>query len=63
MRERVSGGAAIFHRGQAREEFASGEAASEIPASHIWYGFCLPPTFSTFDESIKEANQRTKYIA
>ena len=54
MRERASGGAAIF---------ASGEAASEIPACHIWYGFCRLPTFSTFDESIKEANQRTKYIA
>ena len=34
-------------------EFASGEAASEIPACHISYGFCLPPTFITFDESIK----------
>ena len=33
-----------------REEFESGEDASEIPACHIWYGFCLPPTFSTFDE-------------
>ena len=32
---------------------ASGEAASEIPACHILYGFCLPPTFITFDESIK----------
>ena len=34
-------------------EFASGEAANEIPACHIWYGFYLPPTFSTLDESIK----------
>jgi len=30
------GGAAIFSR-----EFASGEAASEIPARLISYGFCL----------------------
>ena len=34
-------------------ERASGEAASEIPACHISYGFCLPPTFIAFDESIK----------
>ena len=27
--------------------------ASEIPACHILYGFCLPPTFIAFDESIK----------
>ena len=46
MRERASGGGA-------REEFASGEAASEFPACHISYGFCLPPTFIAFDESIK----------
>ena len=39
--------------GEAREEFVSDKAVSEIPACHIWYGFCLPPTFSTFDESIK----------
>ena len=39
--------------GEAREEFASGEAASEFPACHISYGFCLPPTFIAFDESIK----------
>ena len=49
MRERASGGgAAIF-----LEEFASGEVASEFPACHISYGFCLPPTFIAFDESIK----------
>ena len=54
MRERASGGrAAIFLSGEAREEFASGEAASEFPACHISYGFCLPPTFIAFDESIK----------
>ena len=54
MRERASGGgAAIFLAGEAREEFASGEAASEFPACHISYGFCLPPTFIAFDESIK----------
>ena len=54
MRERASGGgAAIFLPGEAREEFASGEAASEFPACHISYGFCLPPTFIAFDESIK----------
>ena len=54
MRERASGGrAAIFLSGEAREEFASGEAASEFPACHIPYGFCLPPTFIAFDESIK----------
>ena len=54
MRERASGGrAAIFLSGEAREEFASGEAASEFPAFHISYGFCLPPTFIAFDESIK----------
>ena len=52
MRERASGGrAAIFL--EAREEFASGEAASEFPACHISCGFCLPPTFIAFDESIK----------
>ena len=49
-----------FLADKAREEFASGEAASEIPACHILYGFCLPPTFIAFDESIKQANQRTK---
>ena len=43
-----------------KEEFASGEAASEIPACHISYGCCLPPTFIAFDESIKKANQRAK---
>ena len=54
MRERASGGrAAIFLAGEAREEFASGEAASEFPACHISYGFCLLPTFIAFDESIK----------
>ena len=54
MRERASGGrAAIFLSGEAHEEFASGEAASEFPACHISYGFCLPPTFIAFDESIK----------
>ena len=54
MRERASGGgAAIFLAGEGREEFASGEAASEFPACHISYGFCLPPTFIAFDESIK----------
>ena len=54
MRERASRGrAAIFLSGEAREEFASGEAASEFPACHISYGFCLPPTFIAFDESIK----------
>ena len=54
MRERASGGgAAIFLAGEAREEFASGEAASEFPACYISYGFCLPPTFIAFDESIK----------
>ena len=54
MRERASGGrAAIFLSGEACEEFASGEAASEFPACHISYGFCLPPTFIAFDESIK----------
>ena len=53
-REIGSGGtAAIFLSGEAREEFASGEAASEFPACHISYGFCLPPTFIAFDESIK----------
>ena len=47
--ERASGGgAAIFPREGIRER-----AASEIPACHISYGFCLPPTFITFDESIK----------
>ena len=45
MCERVSGGSIA---GEPREEFMS-----EIPVCHIWYGFCLPPTFSTFDESIK----------
>ena len=54
MRERASGGrAAIFLSSEAREEFASGEAASEFPACHISYGFCLPPTFIAFNESIK----------
>ena len=56
MRERASGGRAAIHvflSGEAREEFASGEAASEFPACHISYGFCLPPTFIAFDESIK----------
>ena len=33
-------------------DFVSGKAASEIPACHIFYGFCLPPTFIVFDESI-----------
>ena len=54
MRERaIGGGAAIFLAGEAREEFASGEAVSEFPACHISYVFCLPPTFIAFDESIK----------
>ena len=46
------GGAAI----KPARDFASGEAASaasEIPACHILYGFCLPPTFIAFDELIK----------
>ena len=59
-REIGGGGAAIFLAGEALDEFASGEAASEFPACHISYGFCLPPTFIAFDESIKKANQRTK---
>ena len=46
--------------GKASEEFASGEAASKVPTCHISYGFCLPPTFIAFDESIKQANQRTR---
>ena len=50
IRERASGGGAANYRAG---EFASGEAASEIPACHILYGFCLPPTFITYDESIK----------
>ena len=50
MRERASGGAGIFLASEVREEFASGEAASEFPACHISYGFCLPPTFIAFDE-------------
>ena len=47
-RDAWAGEAAIF-----LEEFSSGEAASKIPACHISYGFCLPPTFIAFDESIK----------
>ena len=42
-----------FFAGEALEEFASGEAASEFPACQISYGFCLPPTFIAFDESVK----------
>ena len=54
MREGASGvGAIMFLAGEAREEFASGEAASEFLACHISYAFCLPPTFIAFDESIK----------
>jgi len=45
IREGASGRATIIFRG--------GEAASEIPACHISYGFCLPPTFITFDDPIK----------
>ena len=52
-RDAWAGEAAIFLAGEAREEFSRGEAASEIPACHISYGFCLPPTFIAFDESIK----------
>ena len=43
----------ITSRASPARDFASGEAASEIPACHILYGFCLPPTFIAFDESIK----------
>ena len=56
MRERASGGGAATYYSiadVAREEFARGEVASEIPACHIWYGFYLLPTFSILDESIK----------
>ena len=42
-----------YHLAGFARDFASGEAASEIPACHILYGFCLPPTFNAFDESIK----------
>ena len=52
IRERASGGGAAILPKPATE-FASGEAASEIFACHILYDFCLPPTFITFDESIK----------
>jgi len=34
-------------------EFTSDEAASDFPACHISYGFCLPSTFITFDFSIR----------
>ena len=54
MREQASGTeAAIFFAGKAHKEFASGFAASEVPACHISYGVCFPPTFIAFDESIK----------
>ena len=42
----------IPSRASPAREFTSGEAASEFPACHISYGFCLPPTFITFDNPI-----------
>ena len=38
--------------------FASGEAASEIPACLISYPFWMPPTFIAFDDEIKLTNHR-----
>ena len=42
----------IPSRASPAREFTSSEAASEFPACHISYGFCLPPTFITFDNPI-----------
>ena len=38
--------------------FASGEAASEIPACLISHPYWMPPTFITFDDEIKLTNHR-----
>ena len=45
----------ITSRASPARDFASDEAASEIPACHILHGFCLPPTFIAFDESISQS--------
>ena len=48
------GGVLACVAGGTRERASGGGAPSEIPACHILYGFCLPPTFITFDESINK---------
>ena len=60
IRERAS--ARRRSRIKPARDFASGEAASEIPALHILYGFCLPPTFIAFDELIKLGVSMWKWV-